>query len=136
MASWGKLPVLGPTPGAFPVLCALYPLSWSWQIKKSCPGLKKEIFINNLNNNNTVDLNGHTLEAYRMVRKEAWGLAAVLGVGGQRAQGPGRAAAGGGAGRQGRGLYRGGAEAGGAMYSGSTKGASSQELQELMLNRK
>jgi hypothetical protein len=42
--------------------------------------LKKEIFINL----NTVDLNGHTLEAYRMVRKEAWGSAAVLG------QGPGR----------------------------------------------
>lgn len=41
------------------------------QIRKSCPALKKETFINNLNNNNTADLNGHTLEAYRMVRKEA-----------------------------------------------------------------
>lgn len=39
--------------------------------------MKKEIFINL--NNNTVNLNGHTVEAYRMVRKEAWGSAAVLG---------------------------------------------------------
>lgn len=40
----------------------------SCQIRKSCPGLKKETFINNLNNN-TADLNGHTWEAYRMVKK-------------------------------------------------------------------
>lgn len=56
--------------------------------------VRRKIFINNLNNNNTVDLNGHTLEAYRMVRKEAWGLAAVLGgrgwgAGGRRAGGGG-----------------------------------------------
>lgn len=55
--------------------------------------VRRKIFINNLNNNNTVDLNGHTLEAYRMVRKEAWGLAAVLGGrgwGAGGAQGRGR----------------------------------------------
>lgn len=76
------------------------------QIKKSCPSLKKEIFINNLNN--TVDLNGHTLEAYRMVRKEAWGLAAVLGGRGGGRSGGGAA----------KGLWP-----GGALYNRNRKGA-------------
>lgn len=87
------------------------------QIIKSRPGLKKEIFINNLNNN-TVDLNGHTLEAYRMVRKEAWGLAAVLG--GPGGQGRGWSC------REkrvwsSRGLWTG--RAGGALYNRNRKGA-------------
>lgn len=49
---------------------ALHPLCPEAAKSESCPGLKKEIFINNLNNN-TVVLNGHTWEAHRMVRKEA-----------------------------------------------------------------
>lgn len=50
---------------------ALHPVCPRAAQSESCPGLKKEIFINNLNNNNTVDLNGHAWEAYRMLRKEA-----------------------------------------------------------------
>lgn len=89
-----RLPVWGSDPGLRPALHPLGPAP-SCHIKKHCPGLKKEIFINNLNNN-TVDLNGHTSEAYRMVRKEAWGSAAVLG-------GRGGGAGGGAAARRGSG---------------------------------
>lgn len=63
-------------PGTYrPPSAALHPVCPGAAQSESCPGLKKEIFINNLNNNNNaVDLNGHTWEAYRTVRKEA-GLA-------------------------------------------------------------
>lgn len=63
--------------------------------QKARSRLKKETFINNLNSN-TADRNGHSSEAYGVVRKDAGGLAAVRGRGwsccerGARAAGPAR----------------------------------------------
>lgn len=95
-ASWDKLPVFWCPPPSVPRSC---------QTRKDCPGLKKETFINNLN---TADSNGHTSEAYGMVRKEAGGLAAVRGARGGAAAGKGPAR---------RGLCTEDGRRGGAMYT-------------------